>query len=59
YDEAKITKALQDRGIPWERKDKTLFYCNTDGSVSVGFLYRTCSSECHDSGAGKDDVCVW
>ncbi|KAG5931176.1 hypothetical protein E4U60_006389 [Claviceps pazoutovae] len=56
YDETEITKALQRSGLPLEKKDKTLFTCNPDGSVRV--FYRTCTNKCHDSGPGKNDVCV-
>ncbi|KAG6186949.1 hypothetical protein E4U27_008205 [Claviceps purpurea] len=32
YDEGKITEALERSGWPSEKKDKTLFVCNPDGS---------------------------
>ncbi|KAG6212284.1 hypothetical protein E4U46_004023 [Claviceps purpurea] len=56
YDEGKITEALERSGWPSEKKDKTLFVCNPDGSVRL--FHRSCTHKCHDSGPGKNDVCV-
>ncbi|KAG6136556.1 hypothetical protein E4U38_001324 [Claviceps purpurea] len=35
YDEGKITEALERSGWPSEKKDKTLFVCNPDGSMKI------------------------